>query len=88
MQPSARGVAPQTHIAITPEQFAQGKRTVRMMFPREIVLTPQHARERVTFPAGEHDVPEEFAEHWYLKANGAVRVDSSTRTSRAGARNR
>jgi hypothetical protein len=86
MQSTARGVMPQTHIAISPEQFAEGKRTVRMTFPKQVVFTPQHLRERVTYSAGEHSVPEEFADHWYLKANGAERIISPVTASKAAAR--
>lgn len=71
---SARGTKPQPHIEISPEEFARGKQTVRMLFPKVVVLTPRVHREKVTFPAGEHDVPEEFADHWYLKANGVEPV--------------
>lgn len=82
MQHSGRGIKPAAYIEISPEEFARGKQTVRMRFPKLVVFTPRIHREKVTFPAGEHDVPVEFADHWYLKANGAEPVPAAAARKR------
>jgi hypothetical protein len=46
---------------------------VAMIFPREVYLTTQE-RETILYPAGRHDVPEELADHPYLRANDATRL--------------
>jgi hypothetical protein len=60
---------------LTPEQ-AVGRfsgETAEMIFPQDVNLTTQ-AREIIHYPAGRHAVPEELADHPYLKANGASRL--------------
>lgn len=60
---------------LTPEQAVTkfGGETVAMSFPHEVYLTTQE-RDIIYFPAGRHEVPEELADHPYLKANEAERL--------------
>ena len=60
---------------ITPEQARTGfgGETVAMMFPHEVYLTTQK-RDIIYFAAGRHEVPEELADHPYLKANEVSRL--------------
>jgi hypothetical protein len=55
----------------TPAEAAAGQKTLTMVFPQDVHLTigPNHT---VYYPAGAHEVPEDLAEHWYLKACGAI----------------
>lgn len=58
------------------EEFAAeaGVDTVTMIFPRPVILTTGE-HQRIEFKAGPQEVPADLQDHWYLKANGAVRYD-------------
>jgi hypothetical protein len=60
---------------LTPDQARTkfGGETVGMIFPHEVYLTTQE-RDIINFPAGRHEVPEELADHPYLRANGVERL--------------
>jgi len=62
-----------------------GERMVRLRVPHKIMLTLNPAEplkqelggDRVEMMQGEYDVPESLADHWYVKAAGAVIVRRS-----------
>jgi hypothetical protein len=56
--------------ALTPAAFAKGKNTVTVEFPKPVLFTPAHGT-KVQYTPGTHEVPREFAQHWYLQAHGA-----------------
>jgi hypothetical protein len=64
------GIKPRPTAERTPAEVAADLKTVAMVFPRPVQLTLTHG-ETVNYPAGQHDVPEVLARHWYLKASGA-----------------
>lgn len=53
--------------------FPDGTKTVNLVFPRSVTLTLNDGR-RVQFPPGVNAVPEEYADHFYLKAHGVQRA--------------
>ncbi len=61
---------------LTPAAFAAGKDTVTMRFEKSVLFHPENF-VRVYFPVGEHPVPREHADHWFLRATGAVICDST-----------
>lgn len=65
-----RIVAPVGRLALSPEQFANGKHTVMMEFEKDVLFTPIHGT-RVRYPKGVHEVPAQFKDHWFLRANDA-----------------
>lgn len=52
----------------------KGGKTVKMIFPKPVRLQAA-SHQHIMFPAGVNDVPVEYADHWYLKANGATFVE-------------
>jgi hypothetical protein len=50
------------------------KNTVMMLFPHRVLLTTND-RQRVEFLAGAQSVPNELADHPYLKAHGVTRYE-------------
>ena len=56
------------------EARESGEDTVRMVFPRAMILTDdQH--KRVSFGPGVQDVPAHLAGHWYLQASGVSTLE-------------
>ena len=55
------------------ESITQGQETVTMVFPKRTLLF--HNGVQIEFTQGVHEVPADLANHWYLKANGALRHD-------------
>jgi hypothetical protein len=53
-----------------PEEAAKGNSTVTMVFDKTVHLTVAPNRS-IMFHPGTHEVPEQYADHWYLKAHGA-----------------
>lgn len=53
---------------LTPEQAAKGSSTTTMIFDKPALLTVNHGT-KIQFPAGVNEVPNEHADHWYLKAH-------------------
>jgi hypothetical protein len=62
-------VAPVAAAALTPEQAAQGHRTITMEFPEAVTLTVDWGK-KIEYPKGAHEVPEYLAGHFFLKAHG------------------
>jgi hypothetical protein len=65
-------VAPVAAEALTPEQAAQGHRTVTMEFPEAVILTVSWDR-KIKYPKGAHEVPEYLENHPFLVAHGVRR---------------
>ena len=64
---------------ITPEQArVPGEPTVRMLFPKTVLLTVANDRPRISFSPGHQDVPAHLADHVWLKHNGVTRCESPT----------
>jgi len=61
-------------LVTTAEQAAQGRDSVLMEFPNEVLLSKDDGG-RVLFGKGINPVPRELADHWYLKAHGAKPVE-------------
>jgi hypothetical protein len=67
------------HGALPPEAaFNEGDAIVIMVFPKPVLLSvagPDRVNpiKKIYYPAGVHNVPEPLADHWWLKAHGAVR---------------
>jgi hypothetical protein len=69
--------------------FAEGDVAVIMVFPVQVILStagenPVNPIKRIHYPAGVHNVPESLADHWWLKAHGAVRHKVSPTVVTAG----
>lgn len=62
-------VAPVAAASLTPEQAAQGHRTVTMEFPEAVTLTVEWGRS-IKYPKGAHEVPEHLSTHPFLVAHG------------------
>lgn len=57
--------------AVTGDDFEGEK--VKMSFPKRVrILIDGH--RAIEWPAGVHNVPEAFVDHWYLKANGVEKA--------------
>jgi hypothetical protein len=54
--------------------------TVTMKFPHDVTLTVTHAKQ-IVFKAGVQEVPVEYADHPYLKSNGAVKYDGKGKST-------
>lgn len=69
-QPRAYGAvtAPRPASELFPDEA-----TVRMLFPRRVVLTIK-GQTRVVFERGVNEVPKSLADHWYLQANRVTRA--------------
>ena len=62
--------------------FNEGEAIVIMVFPKPVLLSMETSDrvnpiKRIYYPAGVHNVPEPMADHWWLKAHGAVRHNVS-----------
>jgi hypothetical protein len=68
--PAPTILAPVNAPAQTPDEAAKGHSTVTMVFEKQILFTVSHGH-KVLYPKGVHEVPREWANHWYLEANGA-----------------
>lgn len=69
--------------ALNPAQATKADEdTVMMVFKKEVVITGDD-HKRVRFPIGRVAVPAHLADHWYLKANGATRVEDEPTQSPA-----
>jgi hypothetical protein len=70
----ATGIKPVVGHEMTPTQAAAGQKTVKMIFPRPLRLSISQT-ETINFRAGTHEVPEIYADHWYLAAGDAMRAE-------------
>lgn len=61
-------VAPIHAAPSSPQDAAKGHRTVTMEFPKPVHLTVS-TNHSIFYPAGVQEVPEPYADHWYLKAH-------------------
>jgi hypothetical protein len=62
-----------TPATLTPEQVAEGHTTVPMEFTQPVRFTLSDGAfwQTVEFPIGTHQVRSEWADHWFLLAQGA-----------------
>jgi hypothetical protein len=60
-------------------EVAGSGKTVLMTIPKRVIVN--HNSRLIEFKEGAQQVPVEFADHWYLLANGARRVELPTEES-------
>lgn len=63
-------IAPLNSLPQTPQEAAKGHQTVTVEFEKQVLFTVSHGH-KVLYTKGVHEVPREWAGHWYLRANGA-----------------